>query len=123
VFRISSHNLRSVLRYIRSVFSVSAQRTRPKLFPYTTLFRSVPVIVLAMVPPLQFTYWQWLSLTLAAPVVTWAAWPFHRAASVRRSEEHTSELQSRFDLVCRLLLEEKNTLKKITGSSQYRCDA
>ncbi len=41
---------------------------------------AVPVIVLAMVPPLQFTYWQWLSLTLAAPVVTWAAWPFHRAA-------------------------------------------
>ncbi|EHY87472.1 MULTISPECIES: heavy metal translocating P-type ATPase [Saccharomonospora] len=41
---------------------------------------SVPVIVLAMVPALQFTYWQWISLTLAAPVVTWAAWPFHRAA-------------------------------------------
>ncbi|WP_026452897.1 heavy metal translocating P-type ATPase [Saccharomonospora iraqiensis] len=41
---------------------------------------SVPVILLAMVPPLQFTYWQWISLTLAAPVVVWAAWPFHRAA-------------------------------------------
>ncbi|WP_022918928.1 heavy metal translocating P-type ATPase [Ruania albidiflava] len=41
---------------------------------------SVPVILLAMVPPLQFTYWQWLSLTLAAPVVVWGAWPFHRAA-------------------------------------------
>ncbi|WP_024875510.1 heavy metal translocating P-type ATPase [Saccharomonospora piscinae] len=41
---------------------------------------SVPVIVLAMVPALQFDYWQWISLTLAAPVVTWAAWPFHRAA-------------------------------------------
>jgi Cu+-exporting ATPase len=41
---------------------------------------SVPVIALAMVPVMQFTYWQWLSLTLAAPVVTWAAWPFHRAA-------------------------------------------
>ena len=40
----------------------------------------IPVIVLAMVPPAQFTYWQWLSLTLAAPVVVWAAWPFHRAA-------------------------------------------
>ncbi|MGH9133845.1 MAG: heavy metal translocating P-type ATPase, partial [Ilumatobacteraceae bacterium] len=40
---------------------------------------SVPVIVLAMVPALQFEYWQWLSLTLAAPVVTWGAWPFHRA--------------------------------------------
>ena len=41
---------------------------------------SVPVIVLAMVPPLQFDYWQWLSLALAAPVIVWAAWPFHRAA-------------------------------------------
>jgi Cu+-exporting ATPase len=35
---------------------------------------------MAMVPALQFTYWQWLSLTLAAPVVVWGAWPFHRAA-------------------------------------------
>jgi Cu+-exporting ATPase len=35
---------------------------------------------MAMVPALQFTYWQWLSLTLAAPVVVWAAWPFHVAA-------------------------------------------
>ncbi|MFB9429927.1 heavy metal translocating P-type ATPase [Streptoalloteichus tenebrarius] len=43
---------------------------------------SVPVIVLAMVPALQFTYWQWLSLTLAAPVILWGAWPFHRAAWV-----------------------------------------
>src|SRR5699024_9848273 len=40
---------------------------------------SIPVILLAMIPPLQFTYWQWLSLTLAAPVVVWGAWPFHRA--------------------------------------------
>ncbi|MGB3376139.1 MAG: cation transporter, partial [Microbacterium sp.] len=43
---------------------------------------SVPVILLAMIPALQFTYWQWLSLTLAAPVIVWAAWPFHRAAWV-----------------------------------------
>ena len=41
---------------------------------------SVPVIALSMVPALQFTYWQWLILTLAAPVVVWGAWPFHRAA-------------------------------------------
>jgi Cu+-exporting ATPase len=41
---------------------------------------TVPVIVLAMVPDLQFDAWQWLSLTLAAPVITWGAWPFHRAA-------------------------------------------
>ncbi|MFE9332273.1 heavy metal translocating P-type ATPase [Streptomyces sp. NPDC006925] len=41
---------------------------------------AVPVIAMAMIPALQFTYWQWLSLTLAAPVVVWGAWPFHRAA-------------------------------------------
>src|SRR5688572_13816605 len=41
---------------------------------------TLPVILLAMIPALQFEYWQWLSLTLAAPVVTYAAWPFHRAA-------------------------------------------
>jgi P-type Cu+ transporter len=41
---------------------------------------SVPVIAMAMMPALQFPYWQWLSLTLAAPVVVWGAWPFHRAA-------------------------------------------
>ncbi|NXY95971.1 copper-translocating P-type ATPase [Streptomyces sp. BR123] len=41
---------------------------------------SLPVILLAMVPALQFDNWQWLSLTLAAPVVVWGALPFHRAA-------------------------------------------
>ncbi|MGW1840633.1 heavy metal translocating P-type ATPase [Streptomyces sp. NPDC002067] len=46
----------------------------------TALVLSVPVILMAMVPALQFTNWQWLSLTLAAPVVVYAAWPFHRAA-------------------------------------------
>ena len=46
----------------------------------TSAVLAVPVIALAMVPPLQFTYWQWISLALAGPVVTWAAWPFHRAA-------------------------------------------
>ncbi|MFE6645244.1 heavy metal translocating P-type ATPase [Nocardioides sp. NPDC057772] len=41
---------------------------------------SVPVVLLAMVPALQFESWQWLSLTLAAPVIVWGAAPFHRAA-------------------------------------------
>src|SRR5699024_7124110 len=41
---------------------------------------SIPVIAMAMIPALQFTNWQWLSLTLAAPVVVWGAYPFHRAA-------------------------------------------
>ncbi|ANB04945.1 carbonate dehydratase [Streptomyces ambofaciens] len=46
----------------------------------TAVLLAVPVIAMAMVPALQFEYWQWLSLTLAAPVVTYAAWPFHKAA-------------------------------------------
>ncbi|HSA41227.1 MAG TPA: heavy metal translocating P-type ATPase, partial [Mycobacterium sp.] len=55
---------------------LAALRTR--LLVSTAL--TVPVIALAMVPALQFTYWQWASLTLAAPVIVWGAWPFHRAA-------------------------------------------
>jgi len=41
---------------------------------------TLPVLLLSMIPPLQFDNWQWLSLTLASPVVVWGAWPFHRAA-------------------------------------------
>ena len=41
---------------------------------------AVVVIVLAMVPAIQFTGWQWVSLLLAAPVAGWGAWPLHRAA-------------------------------------------
>jgi Cu+-exporting ATPase len=46
----------------------------------TAVVLAVPVIAMAMVPALQFTNWQWLSLTLASPVVVYAAWPFHKAA-------------------------------------------
>lgn len=46
----------------------------------TSVVLSVPVIALAMIPALQFTYWQWISLTLAAPVVVYGGWPFHKAA-------------------------------------------
>ena len=45
----------------------------------TTLL-SLPVLLIAMIPALQFNNWQWLSLQLATPVVLWGAWPFHRAA-------------------------------------------
>jgi Cu+-exporting ATPase len=41
---------------------------------------SLPVLLLAMIEPLQFRNWQWLSLLLATPVVLWAGWPFHQAA-------------------------------------------
>ncbi|MBO3737707.1 heavy metal translocating P-type ATPase [Actinoplanes flavus] len=54
------------------------QTLRTRLF--TSIVLSVPVVLLAMVPAWQFTYWQWLSLTLAAPVVVWGGLPFHKAA-------------------------------------------
>ena len=41
---------------------------------------ALPVLLMSMIPALQFDNWQWLSLTLAAPVAVWGAWPFHRAA-------------------------------------------
>jgi Cu+-exporting ATPase len=55
-----------------------ASRWRQRLLVSTVL--TVPVVLLAMVPSLQFDDWQWLSLTLASPVAVWGAWPFHRAA-------------------------------------------
>src|SRR2546422_3206942 len=67
---------------------------RSTLFPYTTLFRS---------PPLQ---------TTSAQIAPQPRTPFGnqaRVAILSRSEEHTSELQSRLHLVCRLLLEKKKT--------------
>ncbi|MFI6641879.1 heavy metal translocating P-type ATPase [Streptomyces sp. NPDC050504] len=47
---------------------------------------ALPVVLLAMVPALQFDNWQWLSLTLASPVVVWGGLPFHRAA--RKNARH-----------------------------------
>jgi Cu+-exporting ATPase len=41
---------------------------------------SLPVLLMSMIPALQFDNWQWLALTLASPVVVWGAYPFHRAA-------------------------------------------
>ncbi|MET8251082.1 heavy metal translocating P-type ATPase [Micromonospora sp. NPDC005197] len=52
----------------------------PRTRLWVSAVLSVPVVLLAMVPPWQFDYWQWLSLTLAAPVVVWGGLPFHRAA-------------------------------------------
>ncbi|ETW25306.1 heavy metal translocating P-type ATPase [Mycobacterium gastri] len=61
-----------------SVEHDAAGLLRQRLLVCLTL--TVPVIAIAMVPMLQFTNWQWLSLTLAAPVVVWGGLPFHRAA-------------------------------------------
>lgn len=49
---------------------------------------SVPVLLLSMIPALQFPGWQWVVTALALPVVTWASWPFHRAAA--RAARHAS---------------------------------
>jgi len=55
-----------------------AARLRNRLIISALL--SVPVLLISMIPALQFDNWQWLSLQLATPVVLWGAWPFHRAA-------------------------------------------
>ena len=58
----------------------AAPLRRRRLLVSLTL--AVPVVLLAMVPALQFRGWQWVSLALATPVATWGAWPFHRAAAI-----------------------------------------
>ena len=69
--------------------AVPDARTRDEPDPVLAAHRSrmlvcaaltVPVVAMAMVPALQLVYWQWLSLTLAAPVVVWGGLPFYRAA-------------------------------------------
>jgi Cu+-exporting ATPase len=50
----------------------------------------VPVIALAMVPPLQFPGWQWVSLALTIPIYGWAAWPFHHSALVNARHRATT---------------------------------
>src|SRR2546430_7460844 len=92
---------------------------RSTLFPYTTLFRST-----AQTKSQSNRRWLWgrfaLLLLLAWPLLAWvmakglivkAELPHADAIAVLRSEEHTSELQSQSNLVCRLLLEKKNLLQ------------
>src|SRR2546422_2281187 len=76
---------------------------RSTLFPYTTLFRSIPPQIIV-----STNYTGADAVTIEQSVAT----PLEQQMNgVDRSEEHTSELQSRLHLVCRLLLEKK---KKIT---------
>src|SRR5699024_12277716 len=93
--------------------SVLLCRTRPArrstLFPYTTLFRSCPGLSVA-VPHFHARASRDTATghTPGRPrPCSWAGWS--------RSEEHTSELQSRFDLVCRLLLEKKKLYRSVAG--------
>src|SRR5690606_41426841 len=81
--------------YFFFYFIIQRRPPRPTLFPYTTLFRSAGV--------------NWPADWAAAPALELPVpvTEFVSANSVTRSEEHTSELQSRENLVCRLLLEKK----------------
>src|SRR3989449_5322152 len=82
---------------------------RSTLFPYTTLFRSARYVVISCsrtsgARPAP----GWKTLTRASPIAADSAVESRKYTIVRiRSEEHTSELQSRLHLVCRLLLEKK----------------
>lgn len=51
---------------------------------------TVPIVLISMIPALQFTYWQWLVFTLTTPVVVWAAYPFHRAALINARHGNTT---------------------------------
>src|SRR5204863_9658641 len=87
---------------ITSIFFFLVRRPlRSTLFPYTTLFRSRRDPAFGQFPPSQQFA---LQLGIAA-------------VGLGRSEEHTSELQSRRDLVCRLLLEKKKKKMKSTDSN------
>ncbi|MFH9563208.1 heavy metal translocating P-type ATPase, partial [Streptomyces globisporus] len=68
----------SVARDIEAEQEASLAALRQRLAVSAVL--ATPVVLLAMIPALQFDSWQWLSLTLAAPVVVWGGLPFHRAA-------------------------------------------
>ncbi len=57
-----------------------AAKLRPRLIVAAVL--TVPVFLISMVPVLQFPHWGWVAGALALPVVSWAAWPFHRAAAI-----------------------------------------
>src|SRR3712207_8734710 len=84
------------------------QPPRSTLFPYTTLFRSTRVI---RAPTNGWTCWPPRRGYGPAPTSASARPPAPRAWTRRRSEEHTSELQSRQYLVCRLLLEKKTSCR------------
>ena len=58
----------------------AASRLRPRLILAAVL--TVPVFLVSMFPAFQFPHWGWVAAALALPVVTWAAWPFHRAAAI-----------------------------------------
>src|SRR5206468_4598943 len=103
------------VRCFESFLLLRRHHLTPTLFPYTTLFRSQP----ADVRPLRIAALDVLvrDVAVLVPVL------FLGDAEVdQRSEEHTSELQSRSDLVCRLLLEKKNSTQRLPRKDRPAAD-
>jgi P-type Cu+ transporter len=81
VAAVEAAGYQAVLPYAEPAAAEEVDETAPlRQRLLVSLALMLPVLAMAMIPPLQFENWQWLSLTLAAPVVVWGAWPFHRAA-------------------------------------------
>src|SRR2546429_6972565 len=94
-------------------FSMIRRPPRSTLFPYTTLFRSITGLGDSLSQTLHFTYPAYgAALSLSLPV--------KKHSAEARSEEHTSELQSRLHLECRLLLEKKKRVAWISPSRRAR---
>src|SRR5437660_9444250 len=91
---------------------------RSTLFPYTTLFRSDSRLPSSAAIPNASTTWP-----TSRAADSSSSWPTPRCRLVNRSEEHTSELQSRGHLVCRLLLEKKKKKKATTSkhAAKHQC--
>ena len=69
--------------YSASLTEKAKEKYGVKQFKTRLIFSSslaIPLMLITMIPTLQFNYWQWVSALLATPVVLWAAWPFHRVA-------------------------------------------
>jgi Cu+-exporting ATPase len=63
-----------------SAAPAAAAALRPRLLLAAVL--TLPVVIISMIPAAQFPHWGWWAFALSLPVVSWAAWPFHRAAAV-----------------------------------------
>jgi P-type Cu+ transporter len=66
----------------RDAAAAASSRRELRLRMLVCVALAVPVVLLAMVPALQFPGWRWASLAATTPVATWGAWPFHRAALI-----------------------------------------
>src|SRR5437868_8402420 len=97
-------------------FSTPPRPPSSTLFPYTTLFRSP---FTSRERTLSGCSWSSLAPTIHLTVIQRPKVTTLGLAAAARSEEHTSELQSRFDLVCRLLLEKKKNTYKNSRPSYY----